>query len=105
MDENDARINRFFAALGYLWVLCLIPLYLRTRSSFAVEHGKQGFVLFVLSLVFWVLGWLPVIGWVFWLCVPFVIGVACLIGFVQAIRGKEWQIPLLGVFAKKLQFS
>ena len=105
MDESDAKKNSIFAAHGSLWILCLIPLYLRKQSLFAQQHGKQGFVLFVLSLAFWLLGWLPVIGWIFWLLVPIVIGVASIVGFVQAIRGKEWNLPLLGSLAKKLQFS
>jgi uncharacterized membrane protein len=105
MDENDVKKNRFFAAVGYLWILCLIPLYLRKQSPFVQHHGKQGFVLFVVSLAFWVLGWLPVLGWVFWLLVPLSIGVASLVGFVQAVRGKAWELPVLASFAKKLQFS
>ncbi|MBP9748827.1 hypothetical protein KBD18_01350 [Patescibacteria group bacterium] len=105
MDESDAHKNRIFAALSYLWILCLIPLYLRKQSPFAQQHGKQGFVLFVLSLAFWVLGWLLLVGWIFWLLVPIVIGLASIVGLVQAIRGKEWNLPLLGSFAKKLQFS
>lgn len=104
MDESDAKKNRIFAALGYMWILCLIPLYLRKQSPFAQQHGKQGFVLFVASLASWVLGWLPVIGWLFWLIGPLVLAVASLLGIVSAARGRPWSLPLFARYAQQLQF-
>src|SRR3990167_5276307 len=37
--SKDARI---LAAIGYLWILCLLPLLGKRQSEFAQFHGKQG---------------------------------------------------------------
>ena len=102
--DDDIQHNRFWAALGYLWILCIFPLYFKKTSPFAEYHAKQGFVLFVLSLFLWILGWLPFVGWIFWVIGPLSYGAASLVGIAHALFGKRWQLPLLGSFAQKLAF-
>ena len=102
--DSDTQDNRVIAATAYLWILCLLPLYVRKKSAFAQHHGKQGFVLFIGSLAFWILGWLPIVGWLFWgIGIP-VIGCVSLVGLTHALLGKQWQLPFLGEMAKTLEF-
>lgn len=91
---NDVEENKLWAVLGYLGILCLIPLLGKKDSPFAQYHAKQGLVL----LLGWVVFWVPVIGWIIWL------GVALLsiLGIINALSGKTTPLPLVGSYAEKL---
>ena len=59
--SKDARI---LAAIGYLWILCLLPLLGKRESEFAQFHGKQGLVLTIVSFVIiWMIldNWIPAV--------------------------------------------
>lgn len=125
MDE-EIREGRALAAIGYLGIFCLLPLFLQRENAFARFHGKQGLVLFiawivtwiVISIIFWlfkgVFGHIPIIGLLFigvaW--IVRVIGVILYIfylilmiaGIVQAAMGKYWRMPVLGIYAERLKF-
>lgn len=99
--SNDVEQNKLLAALSYLWILCLIPLYLKKDSAFVQFHAKQGFFLFLISLGVWVLGWFPIIGWFFGsFGLLLLVGVS-VFGFVKALRGEKWEIPLINILQKK----
>jgi uncharacterized membrane protein len=96
-DSKDVEENKLIAALGYVGILCLIPLLAKKDSKFAQEHGKQGLVL----LIVWVVGsfvfWFPIIGWLMALAVL----VINIIAFVKALMGEFWEIPVVGKFRTK----
>jgi uncharacterized membrane protein len=104
-DPKDVEDNKILAAISYIGILSVVVLLLAKKSPFAQEHAKQGVVLFVVELVVYVLGLLPLIGW-------FIIGpigsLICLIvsvvGFIKAIQGEFWEIPLIGSFRSKVNF-
>ncbi len=125
MDE-EIQEGRILAAIGYLGILCLLPLFLLRENEFARFHGKQGLVLFIawiltwiaVSIIFWlfkgVFGYIPIIGLLFigiaWIIK--VIGIILYIfylilmvmGIVQAAMGRYWRMPVLGVYAERLRF-
>ncbi|MFA6525188.1 MAG: DUF4870 domain-containing protein [Patescibacteria group bacterium] len=98
VDSKDIEDNKLIAALGYVWILCLIPLLLKRDSKFAQFHGKQGLVLFIVEIVGWLVYWIPLVGWLFAVLVL----VMAIIGFVKALSGEYWELPIVGSFAKKL---
>jgi uncharacterized membrane protein len=98
VDSKDIEDNKLIAALGYVWILCLIPLLLKKESKFAQFHGKQGLALFIVEIVGWLIYWIPFIGWLFGVLVL----VMAIIGFVKALSGEYWELPVVGSFAKKL---
>ena len=93
--ELDAEINKRIAILSYLWVLCLIPLLLRTSSKFAQFHAKQGLILFIISFF----TFLPVIGKL----LQIVIFVVSVIGILKVLNGEYWQIPYIFNISKKIK--
>jgi uncharacterized membrane protein len=102
VDKGDPKI---LAAIGYLWILFLIPLLFKKDDPFCSHHGKQGLVLFIFSLIISVLGGLPVIGWLIIAPVGWIIVVILMIlGILNALRGEMWEMPYLGKYAKKLNF-
>jgi uncharacterized membrane protein len=99
-DSKDVEENKLIAALGYVGILCLIPLLAKKDSKFAQEHGKQGLVM----LIVWVIGsfvfWFPIIGWLMALAVL----VINIIAFVKALMGEFWEVPVVGQYRSKFNF-
>jgi uncharacterized membrane protein len=99
-------------ALSYLLgpVTGIIFLVLERTNNFVRFHAMQSTVLgvawIILSIALSVLsGIVPVIGWIFGLLISIVLGIG---GFIlwlllmwNAYQGKEWELPVVGPFARK----
>lgn len=94
VDPKDIEENKVIAAISYIWILFLVPLFLKKESKFAQFHAKQGLVLFIA----WLFALIPVIGWL----IALVVLILAIIGFLKALTGEYWEIPVMGQFAKKL---
>ena len=97
--KSDANVG--MAALSYLGILVLIPLFTDARHDpFVKFHIKQGLVL----LVVWVLGsvffWIPIIGWLLWVCVL----VLFIIGLMNALNKRQQELPIIGQFGHYFRF-
>lgn len=101
-DPIDVRDNKIFAAIGYLGVLCFIPLILIKGSKYAEFHGKQGFVLFVAELIIFFFNVVPFIGWLISIFAGLAVLCLSLIGLIKALYGEAWEIPFLAEYAKKV---
>ncbi|MBM4402464.1 MAG: hypothetical protein FJ044_04430 [Candidatus Cloacimonetes bacterium] len=88
-DEN------LMAALSYLWLLSVVILLVKKDSDYIKFHAKQGLVLFLASIVFW---FIPVLGWMFQL----VIAIGVVVGFIKALGGERFPLPLVADLAKKI---
>jgi uncharacterized membrane protein len=98
--KNDAEENKLFGVLGYLGILFLIPLLAKKESPFAQFHAKQGMVLFIVGFVGSFIIWIPLVGW----AVAIFLLVLMIMGIVNALGGKTKELPLIGGFAKKINF-
>ncbi|MDD5290276.1 MAG: DUF4870 domain-containing protein [Patescibacteria group bacterium] len=100
VDSGDPKT---IAAIGYLWILFLVPLLWKKNEPLCLHHGKQGLVLFIFSILVSIVSAIPVIGWLVgffgWLIV---LGLMIL-GIINALRGEMWEMPYLGKFAKKIR--
>jgi len=106
-DSKDVEDNKVIAAIGYLWILCLVPLLAKKNSKFAQHHGKQGLVLTVISIILWVVGFIlifiPVIGWLVLFVAWITLIVLAVMGIVKSLNGEYWEIPVIGEYAKKIK--
>ena len=90
--------NKFMKALCYFTYLWLVPFFLvkgEERDSAMLLHLKQGFggfVLCVLGNIF--MNIVPIVGYILML-VCFLVN---LLGFINAITGKDKPVPVLGEF-------
>lgn len=96
-DQKDIERNKIASAIGYIGVLCFLPLLLKRKSKFAQFHAKQGLLLFIIEIVGW---FIPVIGWILYI----VAIIYAVLGIKASLEGKYWEMPFLGTFAKKLDF-
>ncbi|MBI4133352.1 hypothetical protein HY478_01930 [Candidatus Uhrbacteria bacterium] len=101
-DPKDVADNRVYAALAYLWVLFLVPLFLRRGSPYAQSHARQGLVLFIVQAVSSVFVWVPIVGQIWNLLIFFVVPLYAL---VRALTGIYWQIPLISGYARRISFD
>ncbi|MDP2812464.1 MAG: hypothetical protein Q8O32_02105 [bacterium] len=97
-DTKDIEENKLLAALGYIWVLCFIPLLLKRKSKFSQFHAKQGLVLFIIEIIGTVVFPIPVIGWALFILVILL----AILGAKSALDGEYWEMPFFGKLVKKL---
>ncbi len=100
-DAKDVQENKFIAALSYIGILVLIPLFLARKSAFAQEHAKQGVILFIVWIVGSLVFWIPLLGWL----LALVIAIGAIVAFVKCLMGEFWEIPVLGVWRKKIHLE
>lgn len=111
VDENkfapkDPEIQdaQFFAAIGYLSFLCFVPLALKRENKFALFHGKQALVLFILELAAAILKVVPALGDLVFTLAFVVFGILSLIGIVKVLMGERWEIPVIHEIADRITF-
>lgn len=97
-EVPEERNEKELAALSYLWVFSVILLVGKRANPFIQHHARRATILFVLSLVLWLIPWLQY-G-------EFVVLALSLFGFIQAATGNENHTPLIseiadGTFGKK----
>ena len=91
------------AAVGYLGILCLIPLLLKKNSPFAQHHGKQGLVIVIAWLILFVANVIPFLGQLAWMVGSVLLLVLVVLGIVNSLNGKFWEMPFLGEYAKQIK--
>lgn len=96
--DRDVEDNKVLAAIGYVWILCLVPLFLKRNSKFCQFHAKQGLILFIAEIFGWLIFWIPLIGWL----LGIVILIFAALGIMNALQGRYWEMPVLGKYARKI---
>ncbi len=102
-EQVDLPDDRFIAAIGYLGVLCVVPLILKRDSVFAMHHGKQGLVLLIAWMALWIGNVIPVLGQIVWMLGTIALIILMILGVINALHGRMWEMPFLGNFAKQLK--
>ena len=100
--DPEAEEGKFFAAVGYIFFLCLVPLILKKGNKFASFHGKQGLVLLILEIAAAILRVVPVVGPVIATFAFVVFGILSLVGVLKVLIGEYWEMPVVYDIAKKI---
>ncbi|MBT4857181.1 DUF4870 domain-containing protein [Candidatus Uhrbacteria bacterium] len=104
---QEQKDNNVMAALSYVFVLCFVPLLLSKNSPYVQFHAKQGLVLFIAEVAVMIIAtifvFIPIIGWLANIAMYLFVVVMAIMGFINALGGKKWVMPLLGSYAKKLK--
>ncbi len=99
---SGEKKNTTMAVVAYL--LFFIPLLTEAKDDpFVKLHVKQGLVLLVAELIAMAVSRIPVLGWFSGL-----LGLGTffllIIGILNALKGQEKPLPVIGQFAEKLGF-
>ncbi len=95
--------NKLMAAISYLGLLVIVPILVAREDKFTMWHAKQGVLVligYVVASILSAVGPLSILGSLFWLAMIIV----SVVGFVQALQGKWWELPVVGKFAKNFKF-
>lgn len=93
--DPQVKDGQFFAAVGYLSILCFVPLVLKKDNSFAQFHGKQALVLFILEFGAAILKIVPALGDLVFTVAFVVFGILSLIGITKVLMGEKWEMPVI----------
>jgi len=102
-DVKDIEDNKLVSALGYIGILCLLPLLLKKNSPYAQFHGKQGLVLFIAEIIVFFVNVIPFLGWLIWFVASIAILLMSIMGILKAWKGEAWELPILAGYAKKIK--
>ncbi|MFA6551142.1 MAG: DUF4870 domain-containing protein [Patescibacteria group bacterium] len=100
-DANDIENNKIIASLSYIFILCLIPLLLKKKSEFAQLHARQGLTITVAWFVLWVIGVVPILGWLIAFFGNLALLVISIMGVIKTLDGQAWKIPYIYEWSKK----
>ncbi|OGY41514.1 MAG: hypothetical protein A2Y67_00465 [Candidatus Buchananbacteria bacterium RBG_13_39_9] len=100
--KKDIEENKVVAAIGYISILCLIPLLLKPKSQFCKFHGKQGLILLIAGFINMVIGIIPVIGWILGFIGAIAIIILSILGILKSLNGEYWEMPYVAEYAKKI---
>lgn len=95
MSQDD----KLMGALSYLWILSVVMLLVKKDSPFVKFHATQGLVLFIIAVICGALWFIPVLGPILNLGVIVLI----IVGFLKALSGEQWEMPVIGMLAKKIK--
>lgn len=104
-EAKDIEENKLLAAISYIWILFLIPMFGKKDSIYCQFHAKQGLSLFVFSIVVYFASMIPIIGWFFisWIG-GLLILVLFIMGLINALSGKCVELPWIGSWFKGVKF-
>jgi len=98
VDKADAEKNKGMAIVAY--IIFFIPLLAAKDSKFAMYHANQGLILFLTSVIIWVVGGIiPFLGW--FIILPLgelFILILAIMGIINAAKGEMKPLPLIGGF-------
>lgn len=103
MEDEKKQIStnsdsNLMAALSYVWILSIVMLIIRKDDQFVKFHAKQGTILFIITIIAMALTPLIYIfAPILWIAVVIVE----IIGFMKALSGDKYSLPVIGSLASK----
>lgn len=100
--QEVARVNeesKKIAIIAYITIIGLIIALLMNnekKKAFASYHIRQSLGLGMTSLALWIIGVIPILGWIISILGTFVIIYMWIMGLINAINEKEKALPILG---------
>jgi uncharacterized membrane protein len=106
--------ERWYAAISYVFFLCFAGLWKGKESEFIRFHARQGFLLFVAECVCLAaviiidrtVGRLPFLGLLVVIVLQIVVYLGALflsvVGFVKALFGERWRMPVIGKYIDRV---
>ena len=105
MDETSSGTKKNIGMAVVAYIIFFIPLLTDAKNDpFVKFHVKQGLVLLLGWVAGMIVGMVPIFGWIIAPFLGILLFVLFVIGIINALGGKEKQLPLIGQFASKFNF-
>ena len=88
--------NKLIAAISYIWILFLVPLFAAKEDAFARYHANQGLLLFLASIALTIIGIIPFVGPIIAAIGGIVTFVFMILGIINAVKGEMKPLPFIG---------
>jgi len=101
-NNPEVQEGKFFAIISYISFLCIFSLVLKKENKFAVFHGKQGLVLFIVEVATFILSIIPILGAFLGTLGIVVFGLVSLWQILQVLLENYSRIPIVSDIADKI---
>jgi len=98
-QEKTIIEGKVFAIMGYLSILCIIPLIFEKDNDFVLLHSKQGLVLFIGEVAVFILS--IVFPWILKLGL-FILFATSFVGILAVLEGRRLELPVVAGLADKI---
>lgn len=98
--QKTGEKNVLMAVLAYIGPLVIVSYVTAKDDAFVKFHIAQGLVLFVIEVGVWVLGMMMWQLWPLFSIINLATFILSIIGIINAVKGKEEELPLVGKFSK-----
>lgn len=105
VDPREVEKNKILAAISYLGVLCLVPLFLKKSSPYVQFHAKQGLVLLIAEIIISFVNIIPFFGFMVWAFAGLLFFIISMVALVRTWNGESWEIPVISDYAKKIELD
>ncbi len=103
MDETNKEKNIAMAIVAN--IIFFVPLLTDAKNDpFVKYHVKQGLVLFIAWIITGIVGIVPIIGWILAPLMSLALLVLLIIGILNAAKGEQKELPIIGQYAKNFKF-
>lgn len=103
-SQSSGKKSKNIGMAIVAYILFFIPLLTDAKNDpFVKYHIKQGLVLFITSFILMVISRMPVIMWFSW-PLNLLLFVLFIVGIMNAAKGQEKPLPLIGQFASQFKF-
>ena len=97
-EEITPDGSKVMGVLAYFGILLLIPLFMAKDSKFVRFHVNQGLILFICSIVVYVVGRIfPGLSTILWI-LDVAIFVLAIMGIVNVVKGRAKELPVIGKY-------
>ena len=88
--------NKLLAAISYIWILFLVPLFAAKDDAFARFHANQGLLLFIASIILGIISIIPFVGPIISAIGGIVTFIFMILGIINALKGEMKPLPFIG---------
>lgn len=101
---GGSKNNTVMAVLSYIGPLVIISYLAGKDDPFVRFHAKQGMIVFGLEIIIWVLGSMMYGLWMIMNLLNLATLILSIIGIINAVNGNQKELPVIGGFAKNINF-
>lgn len=97
--SQTASQGKTIAIIAYITIIGLIVAFVMNnekKDTYASYHIKQSLGLGLSGLAFFIIGIIPILGWLISFLGSFLIIFLWIMGLINAVNNKEQPVPLLG---------
>lgn len=97
-SEKEKEDGKLMAILSYIGLLAFIPYFFEKDNCWVKYHAIQGVNLVIIELILYVIGMIPLLGWLVAFFGNIVMLILSIIGIINVCNGEAKELPVVGKF-------